>query len=338
MWRLLSAGLLLCAAEVSTAQTANSTTLNSVRSRGAVTCGVNDNLEGFAKANSLGEYSGFDIDLCRAVSAAVFADPDKARFISTTPSNRFRDLLDRKFDILIRNTTWTLSRDASLGDFAGINYYDGQGFMVWKLSGARNALELDNISLCVQSDSNAQTNAENYFSVNNLRYKPSLFNTVGEAIAAYTARECDALTTDQSTLAALLPKQKTPDAHRILSSVVSKEPLGPMVRSNDTGWANVVRWSLYCMINAEELGVTQENVGSISETDTVDIQRLAGVIGDYGTQLGLNNSWCADIIRTVGNYGESYQRHLGSSSEINLPRGINNLWTNGGLIFAPPIR
>jgi len=338
MRRLLSTGLLLCASTLSTAQTANSPTLNSVLDRGTITCGVNDSLAGFAKANSLGEYSGFDIDLCRAVSAAVFSDSEKVRFINTAPNDRFRDLRDRKVDILIQNTTWTLSRDATVGNFTGINYYDGQGFMVWKRAGVRSALELDNVSLCVQSNSNAETNAANYYSVNQLRYAPVLFDTTNEAMDAYVDGLCDVITTKQSALAALRSDQRTPDAHRILGAVVSKDPVGPMVRDNDAGWAKVVRWSLNCMINAEELGINQDNVDQIDETDTIDAQRLVGITGEHGQQLGLSNTWCADIIRTVGNYGESYQRHLGQLSEIKLPRGINNLWTNGGLIFAPPIR
>ncbi len=334
----LLAGLLLIAAPIGNIAAIDSPTLDNVRERGAVVCGVNDSLKGFSTTNSLGEFSGFDVDICRAVSAAIFADSEKTRFVPANSSDRFRDLLEQEFDVLIRNTTWTLSRDASIGDFTGINFYDGQSFLVWKRSGVRNALELDNISLCVQSDSNAEENAANYFDVNNLRYAPVLFDTTEETTKAYENGECDAITTDQSALAAIRINQVEPDAHRMLSAVISKEPLGPMVRANDTGWANVVRWSLYCMINAEELGVTSKNVSSISETDSLDVQRLAGIVGDFGAQLGLNSTWCSNIVRTVGNYGESFKRNLGDGSEINLPRGINNLWTNGGLIFAPPIR
>jgi len=338
MRRLITFLVLLCIPALSYAQNVASPTLNSVRDRGTVVCGVDDDFDGFAKANSLGEYAGFSIDLCRAISAAIFADSDKTEFISGDADDVFPDLLNRRFDVLLRNTTWTLSREASVGDFTGIYYYDGQGFMAWKRAQVRSALELDNISLCVHNDPDVETNAANYFSVNQLRYKPVPFATANEANEAYSDGLCDALTANQSTLAALRSRQDDPNAHRILSAVVSKEPLGAMVRANDKTWANLVRWSLYCMINAEELGITKDNIGNIGADDSINLQRLAGLTGDYGEQLGLDNTWCADIIRTVGNYGESYERHLGEASQINLPRGFNNLWINGGLIFAPPIR
>jgi len=315
-----------------------SATLTKVQQRGRVVCGVNANLLGFSTANSLGEYTGLDIDLCRAVSAAVFGDSEKTDFVPTSAVNRFNDLVNEEFDVLIRNTTWTLDRNSSFGNFAGVNFYDGQGFMVWKRSGIRSSLELDNISVCVSRGTTSELNAADYFTINKLRYKPNFYDDESTAIEAYVAGKCDALTTDRSALAATRVFQSDPDAHRILADVISKEPLGPMVRTNDTGWENVVRWSLNCMINAEEIGVDSTNVDSVDDSSLPREQRLVGIVGDFGTKLGLNNSWCADIIRSVGNYSESYDRNVGVDSPLEVQRGVNSLWTNGGLIYAPPIR
>ncbi len=318
--------------------TINSPTLTEIQERGRVVCGVNAELAGFSTANSLGEYAGLDVDLCRALSAAIFGDAEKTEYVPTTATDRFEELTDSKFDVLIRNTTWTLDRNASHGEFTGVNYYDGQGFMVWKRSKIRSALELDNISLCVSRGTTHELNSSEYFTANKLRYSPVFFDDEALAFAAYTNGECDALTTDRSALAATRATQSDPEAHRILSEVISKEPLGPIVRPNDSGWANVVRWSLNCMINAEEIGVTSANVDDIENNSRPSAKRLAGLEGDFGTKLGLNNSWCADIIRQVGNYAESYERNVGLDSPLELKRGINSLWTNGGLIYAPPIR
>ena len=315
-----------------------SLTLTTVKERGRVVCGVNANLPGFATANSLGEYSGLDIDLCRAISAAIFGDAEKTEYIPTSATDRFDALIAEEFDVLSRNTTWTLERNSSFGNFAGVNYYDGQGFMVWKRTGIRSALELDNISICVTRGTTTELNASDYFTINEIRYAPEFYDDSSTAIAAYAAGDCDALTTDGSALAATRISQPDPDAHRILADIISKEPLGPMVRVNDTGWENVVRWSLNCMINAEEIGIRSDNVDSIDENDLPSAQRLAGLIGDFGTKLGLDNSWCANIIRTVGNYGESYDRNVGANSPLGLQRGVNSLWTDGGLLYAPPIR
>lgn len=315
-----------------------SDTLTEVQLRGRVVCGVNANLPGFSQANSLGEYSGLDIDLCRAIAAAVFADADRTRFVPTSATDRFTALNNEEFDVLTRNTTWTLERSSSFGSFAGVNFYDGQGFMVWKRTGIRSALELDNASICVSRGTTTELNAADYFTISKLRYAPEFFDDSSTAVQAYVEGKCDALTTDRSALAATRISQPDPNAHRILSEVISKEPLGPMVRANDTGWENVVRWSLNCMINAEELGINSDNIDTIGEDDLPSAQRLAGIVGDFGPKLGLNNSWCANIIRSVGNYGEIYDRNVGENSRLDLQRGINGLWTNGGLIYAPPIR
>jgi general L-amino acid transport system substrate-binding protein len=316
----------------------DSVTLENVQNRGRVICGVNTNLPGFSSANSLGEYSGLDVDLCRAISAAVFGDSEKTEFVPVSATERFDALGSNRFDVLTRNTTWTLDRNANHGDYAGVNYYDGQGFMVWKSSGVRSALELDRVSLCVSRGTTTELNAADYFSINKMRYTPLYFDDSSTAVEAYRNKQCEALTTDRSGLAATRISQDNPDAHRILSEIISKEPLGPLVRANDSGWENVVRWSLNCMINAEELGITQSNIDTINASDFPAAQRLAGLVGNFGTKLGLSNSWCADIIRQVGNYGESYERHVGEASPLGLKRGVNDLWTNGGLIYAPPIR
>jgi len=316
----------------------DSPTLDEVKERGRVVCGVNANLPGFSTANSLGEYTGLDIDVCRAISAAIFGSAELTEFVPTSATDRFEMLGNGDFDVLTRNTTWTLGRNADFGDFTGVNYYDGQGFMVWKKVGVRSALELDAKTICVSSGTTTELNAADYFAVNRIRYNPVNFDDTSTAVEAYANGECDALTTDRSALAANRVNQPDPEAHRILPEVISKEPLGPLVRANDTGWANVVRWSLNCMINAEELGITSSNVDDITDSDFPALQRLVGLDGEFGDKLGLNSSWCADIIRDVGNYGESYARNVGEGSILNLPRAVNSLWTDGGLIYAPPIR
>lgn len=315
-----------------------SATLAKILQRGRLVCGVNANLPGFSTSNSLGEYTGLDVDLCRAISAAIFNGSEKTEFIPTTATDRFNDLINEEFDVLIRNTTWTLGRNSSFGNFAGVNFYDGQGFLVWKHTRIRSSLELDNVTICVSRGTTSELNAADYFTINKLRYAPEFHDDEATAIEAYVAGKCDALTTDRSALAATRISQPDPNAHLLLADIISKEPLGPMVRANDTGWENVVRWSLNCMINAEEIGVDSTNVDSIDDSALPSAQRLAGLVGDFGTKLGLNNSWCADIIRSVGNYGESYDRNVGDNSRLQLQRGVNSLWTDGGLIYAPPIR
>ena len=312
--------------------------LDDVKQRGIVRCGVNVGLEGFATANSLGEYSGFDVDTCRAVASAIFNDSEALEMTPLTAVERFDALSNREVDILSRNTTWTLERNALYGEFAGVNYYDGQGFMVYKRSGFRSALQLDDQRICVSRGTTSELNASDFFSVSDLRYRPVYFQNDGDANEAYRAGGCEAITTDRSGLAALRSTFDQPDAHVIVPEVISKEPLGPVVPQNDSEWANVVRWSLNCMINAEELGVTSENIDNAGTGETPAIRRLIGTEGNLGEQLGLDAQWCAQIIRQVGNYGESYARNVGPDTPIGLPRGINALWTDGGLIYAPPIR
>ncbi len=317
---------------------AQAATLDDVKSRGALRCGVNAELAGFAKANSLGEYSGFDVDVCRAVATAVFNDSEAVEMIPVSAGERFSALQSGDLDILSRNTTWTLGRNAFYGDYAGINFYDGQGFMVSKRSGIRSALELDNQPICVSSDTTSELNAADFFSVSDLRYRPIFFDDQSEAAKGYIAGRCKAITTDRSALAAQRTTFLQPEAHIVLPEVISKEPLGPLVGHNDSDWENVVRWTLNCMINAEELGVSSANVNDRNVGSTPAIRRLLGVEGETGARLGLNPRWCSRVILQVGNYGEVYERHIGPDTPVGLERGINELWTNGGLIYAPPIR
>ena len=332
---------LVCTLIVSTAAPiihAQSTTLENVKARGAVRCGVNAGLTGFSTANSLGEYSGFDVDICRAVSTAIFNDSEALEMIPLNSTERFEVLQAGQIDLLSRNSTWTLTRNALYGDFVGVNYYDGQGFMTSKRSGIRSALELDNEPICVELDTTSELNAADFFVVSDMRYRPLFVNDQDEAIAAYTAGDCTALTTDRSGLAAERSEFDEPDAHVILPEVISKEPLGPVVPANDSQWANIVRWTLNCMINAEELGVNSRNIDSPGIGSTPAIRRLVGLEGESGANLGLDEQWCTRVIRQIGNYGEIYDKHLGPDTPLGLPRGINALWTDGGLIYAPPVR
>ena len=313
-------------------------TLDDVMARGALRCGVNTGLTGFAKANSLGEYEGFDVDVCRAIASALFNDSEAVEMIPLTSTERFAVLQQGELDVLARNTTWTLERNALYGEFVGVNFYDGQGFMVTKRSGVRSALELDNQPICVSRGTTSEVNATDFFSVSDIRYKPVFFDDEKDAFEAYVRGECIALTTDRSGLAAQRSEFDEPDAHLIVPEVISKEPLGPMVGPDDSQWANVVRWTLNCMINAEELGLTSRNVDDPDVGVTPSIRRLIGAEGDHGEQLGLNPQWCARVIRQIGNYGEVYERHIGPDTPIGLARGINALWTDGGLIYAPPVR
>lgn len=317
---------------------ATAATLDSVSNRGALRCGVNVELAGFAKANSLGEYSGFDVDICRAVASAVFNDSEAVEMVPVSSVDRFTALQSGTLDILSRNTTWTLERNTQFGEFAGVNFYDGQGFMVNKTSGIRSALELDNQPICVTRNTTSELNAADFFAVSDLRYRPVYSNDESQALDGYRNGECTAVTTDRSGLAALRTGLAEPDAHVVLPEVISKEPLGPMVASNDTEWENVVRWTLNCMINAEELGVSSHTVNEAADSSIPAVRRLLGKEGEAGEQLGLHPEWCARVIMQVGNYGEVYNRNIGPDTPLGLARGINELWTNGGLIYAPPVR
>ncbi len=317
---------------------ANSNTLDAIRARGQLVCGVNTGLAGFAQPDSQGVWRGFDTDYCRAVAAAIFGDPNKVRFVPTTAQSRFTALQSGEVDILSRNTTWTLSRDTSLGlDFTATNFYDGQGFMVKASSGVKTARELDGATICVQPGTTTEQNLTDWARANRIRFTPVVIERLEEVVGAYVAGRCDAYTTDISGLAATRSAQANPRDHLILPDVISKEPLAPAVRQGDARFADLVRWVHFALIAAEELGVTQANADQMAASDTrPEVQRLLGKNGGLGQMLNVDNAWALNAIKAVGNYGEVFQRSL---VPIGIQRGPNALWTTpGGLQYAPPFR
>lgn len=313
-------------------------TLERVKEEGAVACGVNVALPGFS-AEQDGRWRGLDVDLCRAIAAAIFNDPNAVRWVPLSAPARFEALRSGEIDILSRNTTWSMSRDTELGfHFAGINYYDGQGFMVRADLDAISAEELDGMSVCVQAGTTTELNLEDFFRARGLTYEPVVFDGIGETVAAYGAGECQALTADASGLYALRLTLADPEAHVVLPEVISKEPLGPVVRQGDDTWFNLVKWVHNAMLYAEELGVTQHNVARMRRSENREIRRLLGVEGDYGAMIGLESDWAYRIIRHVGNYGESFERNVGRGSPLQISRGLNALWIHGGLHYPMPIR
>ena len=315
-------------------------TLEDVREKGYVQCGVSQGTPGFSSPDADGEWRGIDVDACRAVAAAIFGDATAVKYTPLSAKERFTALQSGEIDILSRNTTWTYSRDISLGlDFTGILYYDGQGFMVRKDLGVNSTRELSGATVCTNIGTTTEMNLADYFRTHEMDYKMVAFEKLDEVVAAYDAGRCDVLTADRSNLAAQRTKLKDPDAHKLLPETISKEPLGPVVRHGDNHWADVVRWAINIMKNAEEMDVTSENVEHFrSNVTNPAISRLLGSHGQVGEKLGLSNNWGYQIIKQVGNYGEMYDRHLGPDSEVNLPRGINELWLRGGLQYAPPVR
>jgi general L-amino acid transport system substrate-binding protein len=323
------------------ASATSATTLGDVKAKGFVQCGVNTGLAGFAAPDASGNWSGFDVDFCRAVSAAVFGDPTKVKFTPLSAANRFPALQSGEVDVLARNTTWTINRDTALGlNFRFVNYYDGQGFMVRKSLNVKSALELSGASVCVQSGTTTELNLADYFKANNLQYNPVVFEKLDEVNAAYDSGRCDVYTTDQSGLYSLRLTLKNPDEHMILPEIISKEPLAPAVRQGDDQWFDVVSWVGYAMINAEEFGITQANVDDMKNSPNPDIKRFLGVEADtkIGTDLGLTNDWAYNIIKTVGNYGEVFEKNIGQGSPLKISRGLNALWNKGGIQYAPPVR
>lgn len=314
-------------------------TLDDVRTRGQLLCGVNTGLPGFSEQDGAGRWRGLDVDLCRAVAAAVLQDPEKVKFVPLTAQNRFDALEAGKVDLLARNTTWTMGRDISLDvEFVGTSYYDGQGFLVPRTLGVRSALELNGAEICVQAGTTSEVNVKQYFTVNRMKARIHLFETPAQSLNAYENGKCTVFTSDQSQLYALRTRLKDPQAAIVLPEFISKEPLGPVVREGDGRWADIVQWSLFAMINAEELGIDSANVDRVKESaQDPSIRRLLGVEGDWGVKLGLENQWVYHIIKRVGNYGESFDRNLGRGSPIKIRRGQNALWRDGGLLFAPPI-
>ncbi|TNE35774.1 MAG: amino acid ABC transporter substrate-binding protein [Alphaproteobacteria bacterium] len=318
---------------------ASASTLEDVKGRGHLNCGVSTGLAGFALPSASGEWVGFDVDFCRAVAAAIFNDPSKVKFTPLTNKERFTALQSGEIDVLSRNTTWTMTRDMKLGlEFAGVNYYDGQGFLVPIALGVQSALELDGARVCVQTGTTTELNLADYFRGNNMEFESVVISTADDARTNYLAEACDVYTTDASGLAALRSTFPDPSAHIILPEIISKEPLGLIVRHGDNQWGDLVRWTLNAMINAEELGLTSQNVGEFEDDPSPKIRRLLGKEGDFGEQIGLDALWARHVIEHVGNYGEVFDRNLGKDSTLSLDRGLNALWSEGGILFAPPVR
>lgn len=314
-------------------------TLDDVVGKGYVQCGVSQGLPGFSNFDDKGNWSGVDVDVCRAIAAAIFDDAQAVKFTPLSAKERFTALQSGEIDVLSRNTTWTATRDTALGlNFAGVNYYDGQGFMVRNDLGVNNGSELGGATVCTQTGTTTELNVSDYFRANGMDYTVIAFEKADEVVAAYDAGRCDVYTTDQSGLYAQRIKLKDPSAHKVLPDVISKEPLGPVVRHGDDQWFDIVKWSLYCMVNAEEMGITSANVASkAASSGDPAINRLLGTEGKFGENLGVSPTWCRNIVAGVGNYGESFARNL-SIDPLNIERGVNELWTKGGLQYAPPIR
>jgi general L-amino acid transport system substrate-binding protein len=337
------AGILGSAALALAASAASAATLDDVKARGHLKCGVNTSLAGFSAPNDKGEWTGLDVDFCRAVAAAIFGDGDKVNFTALSAKDRFTALQSGEVDVLSRNTTWTINRDTALGfNFAGVTYYDGQGFMInaKQLPGVNSALQLSGASVCVQAGTTTELNLADYFSANNMEYNPVVFEKFEEANAAYDAGRCDAYTTDQSGLYAVRLQMASPDDHVVLPEIISKEPLGPSVRQGDDQWFDIVKWTYFALLNAEEAGVTQANVEEMKNSTSPDIRRLLGTESEtkIGTDLGLGNDWVVNIIKATGNYGEIFERNVGTGSPLKISRGVNALWTKGGLQYGMPIR
>ncbi len=314
-------------------------TLEAIKQRGLIVCGANTGLPGFSVPDKQGNWSGLDVDFCKAIAAAIFNDPTKTRFIPTSSVNRFASLQSGEVDVLSRNVTWTSSRDTSLGfNFGPVTYYDGQGFMVKKSLNAKSARDLSGATVCVNQGSTTELNLADYFRTNNMQLKVVSYPTGEESVKAYEAGRCDSFTTDVSGLYAERLKLANVSDHIILPEIISKEPLAPAVRHGDDQWFDIVKWTQYAIVTAEELGVTKANVDEQLKSTNPDIRRLLGVEGKHGEALGLTNDWAYRIIKHVGNYGENFEKNVGMGSELKISRGLNQLWTKGGLQYAPPIR
>jgi len=333
--RLLAlAGIAVCGC-----QTASAQTLKAIQDRGTLLCGVGQGLVGFSHPDQNGNWAGFDVDFCRALAAAIFNDTARVRYLPFSAAERFPALQSKSIDVLSRNSTWTMSRDTELGlSFPVTTYYDGQGFMVPRSLKLDSALDLGGASICVQSDTTTQLNLSDFFRSGRIEHQVLTFATFDEALRAYDSGRCKAITTDVSQLYALRLNLTKPDDHVILPEVISKEPLGPVVRSDDMEWFAIVRWTHFAMVIAEELGVSSPTIDEALRSDRPEIKRLVGIDGNYGEHLGLSKDWAARIIRHVGNYGEVFSRNIGDNSKLAIARGLNDLWTKGGIQYAPPIR
>lgn len=329
-----AASVLLAAATV----TAGAQTLKAVKDRGSLVCGVSQGLPGFSESDGKGNWSGFDVDFCRALAAAIFDDPKKVSFVPLNAAERFDALKANKIDILSRNSTWTIGRENEGLAFAGITYFDGQGFMLRKRQNLMTSMDLSNVKICVQEGTTNELNLTDYFNQNGMRFEILKFSNVGEVVKAYDAGKCEVITADVSQLYSLrldLPKSME---HTILADVISKEPLGPVVRQGDEQWFNVVKWVHFAMLNADELGVHTAKLEDALKSEKADLKRLLGRDGDYGEKLGLTRDWVARIVRHVGSYSDVYERNVGMKSKVMIPRGLNQLWSAGGIQYAPPIR
>lgn len=319
---------------------ASAATLDDIKARGELLCGSNTGLTGFGAPDASGNWAGFDVDLCRAVAAAVLGDANKVKFVPTTGETRFTALQSGEVDLLVRNSTWTSSRDSELAlDFVAVNYYDGQGFMVKKDLGVSSAKELDGATVCIQTGTTTELNLADFFKQNNISYQPVTVADDSEAQRQYLAGACDAYTTDASGLAASRATMPDAENHVILPEIISKEPLGPVVRHGDSQWGDIVRWTYFALLIAEEKGVTSANVEEVlASTTDEEVKRLLGASGEMGAKFGLDNDAFKRAIAAVGNYGEIFSRNIGEGTTINLARGLNALWTQGGLQYAPPFR
>jgi general L-amino acid transport system substrate-binding protein len=331
--------LLGLAALFALAAPAGANTLDTVRKNGFIRCGVSEGQPGFSNPDARGNWTGIDVDYCRAVAVAIFNDPNKVRFVPVSFAERFTALQAGQFDILSHNTTWTMDRDVAQGlEFIGTIFYDGQGFMVRKSLGINSALKLNGATLCTQTGTTSELNAADFFRAHNLKYKILVYQKESEYIAAYDAGRCDAATTDRSGLAGDRLKLKNPADHILLPDTISKEPLGPAIRQGDQQWGDLCRWTLFALVNAEELGVSSKTVDAQLNSTSPEVRRLLGKEGGFGAELGLTNDWAYRIIKRLGNYGEIYERGVGLSTPLKLPRGLNALWNKGGIMYAPPIR
>jgi general L-amino acid transport system substrate-binding protein len=334
------AAALVASATIGGASVGNAATLDDVRAAGVLKCGINTGLPGFAYTDDAGNWTGFDVAFCKAVAAAALGDGNKVQYVNLTGANRFPALASGEIDLLSRNTTWTFSRDVDLGfTFVGVNYYDGQGFIGRKSLGVKSAKELDGASICIQTGTTTELNLADFFRINGITYEPVPIETNEEARVAYLAERCDVYTTDASGLAATKTTFEIVDDHMVFPEIISKEPLGPLVRQGDDQWADIARWTLNALINAEQYGVTQANVGQMmSGTDNPEVNRMLGNEGSLGAMLGLEKDWAVNVIKSVGNYGEIFERFLGTNTALGMARGQNALYTQGGLLYAPPMR
>jgi general L-amino acid transport system substrate-binding protein len=313
--------------------------LSDVKAKGYLQCGVTPSTPGFAMPDANNTWAGLDVDFCRAMSAAIFNDPDKVRYTPLTATQRFPALVSGEIDVLSRTTTWTMGRDTALGiTFAGVTYYDGQGFMVRKADKIASALDLGGATICIEKDTTTELNAADYFAAHNMDYKPLLFEAENETVKAFEDDRCTALSSDSSSLAGERALFANPDDYVILPEIISKEPLGPSVRQGDPMWVNITRWTYFALLEAEDLGVSSTNVDDMLASDNPAIKRLLGVEGDFGAPIGLDKDWAYRIVKLVGNYGEIFSRNVGPDSPLHLPRGLNALWKDGGIQYSPPIR